>query len=76
MFSVLCAAKLNVLRNWSGCLSPGGPDVELRRGGLPGGAVREQPAPHGGLRPGGGRLRAPAGGQHRPLGGQEPPAER
>lgn len=46
--------------------------MELRRGCVPGGAVREQPAAHGRLRAGGGRIRAAAGGHHWGLGGQEP----
>lgn len=50
--------------------------MELRRGRLPGGAVWEQPAPHRRVRAGGGRVRAPVGGQHRQLGGQEPQAQR
>lgn len=51
---------------------PGRPNVELRRGGVPGGALWQQPAAVGGVRAGGGRLRAAAGGHHRGLGGQEP----
>uniref|UniRef100_A0A674P0F8 Solute carrier family 40 member n=1 Tax=Takifugu rubripes TaxID=31033 RepID=A0A674P0F8_TAKRU len=53
----------------------GGPNVELCRGRFPGGAVREQPAAHGRVRAGGGRLRAAAGGHHRGLGGPEPQAQ-
>lgn len=50
--------------------------MELRRGRVPGGAVRQQLAAHGRVRAGGGRLRAAARCHHWRLGGQESQTQR
>ena len=50
--------------------------MELRRCGVPGRAVRQQPAADSRVRAGGGRLSAAPGGPHRGLGGPEPQTQR